>query len=328
MLGAHLLYRLVLDHSKIRAIKRTGSNLTTVKQVFSFLESNYEPLFDRIEWVEADLMDQQSLLSMMDGIAFVYHAAALVSFNPSDYEKVIRVNSKMTENIVNAALANDVKKLCHVSSIASLGDAVNGEPVTEETFRNPKKRHNGYSVSKYLSELEVWRGITEGLNAVIVNPSVILGAGDWKSGSPGIIDTIYKGMKFYTEGSLGYVDVLDVADSMIKLMESGITGERFIISAECLSYKELFTEIANHLGVKPPGKKAGPFVLEVAWRLEYLKSKLTASAPRITKEMARLSQKKSSYSSEKLLNAIDFEYTDLKKSIKRITANFKSALNP
>lgn len=326
MIGAHLLYKLTENGLKVRAVKRKSSNLSIVKQIFLYLNENYEPLFNAIEWVDADILDHESMLKVMEGVEFVYHSAAMVSFNPGDRDKMLRVNIKGTQNVVNAALEKGIKKLCHVSSTAALGDAINGEAITEETFRNPKKEYSGYSVSKYLSELEVWRGVTEGLQAVIVNPSVVLGAGNWKAGSPSIFSAIQKGMSFYTNGIMGYVDVLDVVNIMIQLMESEISGERFLISSENLSFKEFFTMVAHELDAKAPKIRANLLLLEIAWRLELIKCKITGSNPRVSKETVHVALKQSTLSSEKLLSAIHFKYTPIMKSVERIANNFNKKI--
>ncbi len=324
MLGAHLLYELAKKNSKIKATKRKSSDLSMVEKIFSYLDDDYRPLLKKIEWIEADILDLKSVLNVMEGVDFVYHAAAMVSFNPADYDEILHVNITGTQNIVNAALENSIKKLCHVSSTSALGDAVNGDSITEETFRNPKMKHSGYSISKYLSELEVWRGITEGLNAVIVNPSVVLGAGNWKTGSPSILSAVNDGMSFYTDGSMGYVDVVDVVEVMIRLMESEINGERYIVSAENISFKDFFTMVGKELNSKIPTIRANALLLETAWRLEFLKSKITRKAPRITKDTIRIAQKKSTLSSEKLLSAIEFAYTPIDECVSRIANNFKN----
>jgi dihydroflavonol-4-reductase len=324
MLGAHLLYKLTKSNSKIRATKRKSSDLSIVERIFSYFDNDYKSLFEKIEWMEADILDPESILTVMKDVDFVYHSAAMVSFDPSDYDKLLHVNIKGTKNVVNAALEHGVKKFCHVSSTSALGDAINGESITEETFRNPKMKHSGYSISKYLSELEVWRGITEGLNAVIVNPSVVLGAGNWETGSPSIFSAVNDGMRFYTEGSMGYVDVVDVVEIMIRLMESEISGERYIVSAENISFKDFFTMVGKELDSKVPSIKANSLLLETAWRLEFLKSKITRKAARITKDTIRIAQKKSTLSSEKLLSTIDFTYTPIEKSIIRVASNFKN----
>lgn len=326
MLGAHLLYKLVKENKKVRALKREQSNLKIVEQIFSYYSVDYKKLFKKVEWIDGDILDSEGVLSAMEGAELVYHVAAIVSFDPRDKVRMIKSNVIGTQNMVNAAIVHQVKKFCHVSSISALGDATNGDLIDEETFRNPKARHSGYSTSKYLSELEVWRGITEGLSAVIVNPSIILGPGNWKSGSPSIFSNIYKGLNFYTEGITGYVDVLDVVNVMTSLMESAIQGERFVVSAQNLSFKEIFSEVAVALGVKKPTIKANAFMLGIAWRLEAIISRIKKVQPKVTKDSAYSARKPALFSSEKLIDMINFKYTPIKECTYRIAKNFKMSL--
>ncbi len=323
MLGAHLVYDLVTKGAKVRALKRSKSNLEIVKRIFGYYHPNPEEIFEKIEWFEADLMDEESIFLSMKGIEKVYHLAATISFNPSDKRLMIRNNVKGTANVVNAALENRISKLCHVSSISALGSNDQGDEITEDTFRNPKGRYSGYSLSKFYSELEVWRGITEGLNAVIVNPSIILGPGDWNNGSPGLFSTINKGLKFYTQGITGYVDVLDVVKTMTKLMESDIINERFIVSAENLSFKDIFSKMALALGVEKPKIKATASMLAIAWRLEHFKSIITSKPVLITKDTAFSALKTNLFSSKKLIHALDFSFMPINDSITRIAEIFK-----
>ncbi len=323
MLGAHLLFDLANKGLKVRALKRSESNLAIVKRIFSYYHPNPDEIFAKIEWFEADMMDEERINQSMQGIEKVYHVAAMVSFNPRDKIKMINNNVKGTANVVNAALEHGVTKLCHVSSISALGSNDKGEEITEDSFRNPKGRYSGYSLSKFYSELEVWRGITEGLNAVIINPSIVLGPGDWKNGSPGIFSTINKGMKFYTEGVTGYVDVLDVIKSMTQIMDSNIVNERFIISAENLSFKTVFSKIADALNVEKPKIRASSGMLAMAWRLAYLKSMLTAKPPLLTKDTAHSALKVNLFSSKKIVDTINLRFLPIEKSITRIAEIFK-----
>ena len=324
MLGSHLMLALIQKGQKVRAIKRSTSNLDQVKKVFSFYVDNDEEMFAKIEWFDADILDYESLILAMEAAEKVYHAAAMVSFDPRDKYRMISNNVKGTANIVNAALESGVKKLCHVSSISALGQTGNDDSITEETFRNPKGRYSGYSISKFRSEMEVWRGITEGLNAVIVNPSIILGPGDWKSGSPGIFSNIARGLKFYTEGVTGYVDVIDVVKSMILLMESEINSERFIISAENLSFRYLFSLVADALGVKKPAIHANSLLLGLAWRFEAIKSLFPGKAPLVTKDSAFSAKSIHKFSNEKLIKMQNFNYMDIKESVSRIAGIYRS----
>jgi dihydroflavonol-4-reductase len=323
MLGSHLIIDLINKGLKFRALKRKTSNLDNVKKIFSFYYSNAEQLFSKIEWFDADLLDTESLSEAMKGIEKVYHVAAMVSFDPRDKYRMINNNINGTSNIVNASLEAGIKKLCHVSSISALGRTDNGSAINEETFRNPKGRYSGYSISKFRSELEVWRGITEGLNAVIVNPSIIIGPGDWQSGSPSFFSNIAKGLKFYTKGITGYVDVLDVVKLMVELMESEISSERFVVSAENICFKDIFSLVADSIGVKKPHIYANSFLLGLAWRFESVKSSILGKPPMITKDSALSAKSYNNFSSKKLIETLNFKFTPISGSIKRIAEIYK-----
>lgn len=321
-LGSHLLYHLCKSGHNVKALKRQSSSLQLTKKVFSYYDKNPEPLFSKIEWVEGDVLDIFSLLDALDGIKLVYHTAAIVSFENSQKNRMLKTNVNGTANVVNAALEKKVSKLCFVSSIASLGRASGNEPVDEETHFSNSINPSAYSISKFESEREVWRGINQGLNAVIVNPSVILGPGNWDEGSAKLFQTVFNGLKFYTTGSNGFVDVNDVANAMILLMESGIKNERFIINAENVTYKDLFTKMARALGVTPPNIKAGPYMSAFYWRILKAKSLFTGKTPAVTKETARTAQQNYQYNNGKLLKFIDFEYTPIRESVERTAKIF------
>lgn len=308
LLGSHLLYSLINDGKKVRAIKRKSSNLEEVRKIFSLYSKDTESLFRKIEWVDADILIPESLEDVMEGIEFVYHAAAFVSFDPSERTLLIKNNIEGTANIVNACQHAGIKKLLHVSSTAALGRSSDEDLINENMMWIPDKENTGYSISKFKSEMEVWRGIEEGLNAVIVNPSIIFGPGFWDKGSSSMFSTIKKGMKYYTNGVTGYVGVKDVVLSMRKLMESDISGERFIVSAENLSYKEVFTLIANALNVKAPSVKATPFLAGMAWRMDAFRS-IFGFKRVITREMAVSGMNVSRFSNKKIKEStgIDFE---------------------
>jgi nucleoside-diphosphate-sugar epimerase len=225
------------------------------------------------------------------------------------------VNARGTANLVNACLDNNIRKLCHVSSIAAIGRAENEDVIDEKVVWKASRRNSNYAISKYAAEREVWRGIEEGLEAVIVNPSIILGPGEINSGSTRLIRTVDKGLKYYTSGVNGFVDVRDVVRIMEKLMESEISAERFIVSAENLSYKELFAIIAAGLNKPEPRYQAGKWMGEVVWRFEYLKSKLTGKKPLVTSETARTASNHYRYTSEKVRTRLDYNFIPVKQSI-------------
>lgn len=323
MLGAHLLQELVLQGKKLKAIKRSSSSTSFTEKIFQWYNNRGADLFKQIEWVEGDISDLNSLEQALDGVTHVYHAAAMVSFSPRDHALMVRSNIAGTANLVNACLEKKIEKLVHVSSVAALGGSENGEPVTEESKWEPSRKTHGYALSKFHSELEVWRGISEGMNAVIVNPSVIIGPGNWKQGSSSMIRLVKKGLKFYTKGTTGFVDVRDVARCMISLMESPVSGERFILNAENLPYRKVFTMIANGLGVAPPKWHASRALLEIAWRLAWLFGKITLTKPALTKYTARSGRNITNYSNEKIRKTIGYEFIPIDQSIREVCRIFQ-----
>lgn len=303
MLGAHLLLDLMRTNGKVRALKRTTSNLSHVRNIFSFYEPDWELLFDRIEWVDVDLLDYSSVSRAMKGVDMVFHCAATVSFHKRDRQLLLDNNICSTTNMVNAALNEGVRRFCHVSSTAAIGRSENGEPSTEKHVWAPEKKHSGYSESKFYSEMEVWRGIEEGLDAVIVNPSVILGSGNWNWGSPLYFSTIWNGLKYYTRGGTGYVDARDVSRAMIHLTDDEnwekVRKQRFIVSAENRPHRDVFNLIADNLGKKRPSVFASGLMLNIGWRMAALAAFFNKKRPVITRETASGANLFSNYSGKK-----------------------------
>lgn len=314
--GSHLLLNLTKAGNKVKALIREGSSAEWVKKVFEWYSpGDHQSLFNNIEWVEGDVNDLFSLREAVQGIKYIYHCAAVVSYQPSDKDLMMKINVEGTTNLVNVALKEGVKKLCHCSSIASLGLAEKEEVVDESFSWKTSPRNSNYAISKFNSEREVWRGSEEDLDAVVVNPSIIIGPGDPARSSGQIFKSLLGGLKFYSNGITGYVDVRDVADIMIKLMNSDIKNERFILNSENISYRDVFTKISNCFDKAPPKYKAGKFLSEVAWRLERLKSMATGSKPLITKETARSANNKTFYSNQKIKNKLNYEFTPIDDAI-------------
>ena len=325
LVGSHLLYDLLKQGGRIRAIKRPGSNTERVRMIFSYYTAHPDELYRRIDWVDADLLDTGAMEDAMAGITEVYHAAAIVSFYRQDHKAMLKINIDGTANLVNLAIAGGVQKFCHVSSIATLGREDNNEPSTEETYWIPAKRKSVYSISKYGAEREVWRGIEEGLNALIINPSVILGPGFWQENS-GLFRLVKEGLKFYTKGVNGYVDVRDVTTAMTGLMNGNNFGQRFICSAANLSYQELFGLMAKHLGKPAPSINVPPALASVAWRVEAVKAFLLGKKPEITRETAGTASKVYRYSSEKLINTLGFQFRDVEETIREICGFYNESV--
>lgn len=321
LVGSHLLYKLAQRNHCIRATYRKGSDLQKVQKVFSYYCQNSKKLYETIEWVEANLNDLPKLKLAFNGITHVYHCAALISFETSDYKILRKTNIKGTANIVNLCIDKNIKKLCYVSSVAALG--YDAKLINEET--NWKGNHNQsvYAISKYGAELEVWRGIQEGVDAVIVNPGVIIGPGFWNSGSGLLFKLVYKKQRYYTKGVTGYVGVDDVSSAMVNLMDSKIKNQRYILVSENLSCHKLLTEIAKELSVKPPSKMASKSMLWFALSVNWLQSKLGGKKRLLNMAVYRSLTRNSNYSSKKISSDLkSFEFTAVSKAIQQAGQSF------
>lgn len=309
LLGSHLVKELVKRGMPVRAIYRN-----TIP----------EDLRENVEWVKGDILDPLSLEDAMQHIRQVYHCAATVSFNPRKKKELHQTNVEGTANVVNACLTAGIQKLLFVSSVAALGRIREDKPINEKMKWTKESSNSEYGKTKYLAEMEVWRGIGEGLSAIIINPVIILGAGDWEKGSSEIFKTAYKQFPWYTEGSSGFVYVLDVVNAMILLMNGKADSERFIISSENKMYKDVFTEIATNFQKKPPHKRVTPLLASLVWRIEALKGKLTGNEPLLTKETAKTALAKVNFDNSKFfLYAPNFKFTPVNEAIQRICSELK-----
>ncbi len=315
LVGSHLLYKLVSDNEKVRAIYRTERKLANVKSVFSTYTSNYESLFKAIEWVQADLLDIPSLSEAFIGITHVYHCAAFVSFEPDKYQTLRKTNIEGTANIVNLCLSNTISKLCYVSSIATIGSPINNEEITEETIWNPEDDNSVYAITKYGAEMEVWRATQEGLNVVIVNPGVILGAGIWRYGTGSFFKKAHKGFKYFTSGTIALIAVEDVVSIMIALTKSDIINERFLLVAENWTYKQFLQTLSKSVHVKPPEKMANNSLLKLAWKLDWLKTKLTGKRRQLTKHIVTSLSTEKNYSNKKIETALNYKFKSIDETI-------------
>lgn len=313
-LGAHITLELIQSGYHVKGAFRSPASQEKAKQIFGYFDTGTE-LFERIAWVEVDMLDYSSVLAAMQGVQYVVHAAAEVSFNPRYKNRIIENNTLMAANVVDAAIEAGVTKLCHISSIAALGSTTNGDPITEETKLASVKDQSAYSTSKFYAEMEVWRAISSGLDAVILNPSVILGAGDWKTGSSTFISTIAKGLSFYTNGVTGFVDVRDVARATLIALESNVSAERFILSAENICYYDLFSSIARGLNKPIPRYKAHPLILKTIAAFSGFYSYISGNEPLVTPQSARSAWRKSYYSGRKFESQFGFSYTPLSETV-------------
>jgi len=329
LVGSHLLFKLVSKGAPVRAIYRRAHKLASVKKVFGYYTDDVDALYNRIEWIEANINDIPALQPAFTGITHVYHCAALISFEPDKYRELRRINIKGTANIVNLCISNSIKKLCYVSTIAAIGNEPNEDTlVTENTEWNPEADNSVYAITKYGAELEVWRGTQEGVDAVVVNPGIILGPGFWKGGGSGsLFRQIYKGLKYYPKGTSAYVDVWNVVDCMSQLMDSDIKNERYILIAANLTFKTFQDKVAQGLGVKPPKKEASLFLLYIAWRLDWLSHKLFGKRRKLSKQMAKSISSKTIFDNSKLKKDLDFNFTPIDESINKVCTYYLETSN-
>ncbi len=317
LVGTRLIYELDQKGEQIIALNRSEKSVDKFKEQVKFYTNDILGLVNRINWVEGDVLDYESLLNQLPEKAEVYHCAAFVSFNPADGDKIREVNVDGTANIINACLQKNVKKLCHVSSIAAIGGKIKGHIIDEDTPWSASGK-SAYALSKYHSELEIWRGVAEGLNAVIVNPAVILGPGIWSEGSPSFFAAIHRGLPFYTLGTTSYVDVGDVTKAMIFFMAQSETNDRFLLASETWSFQQFFNQIAKELGVRPPKIYANRLLTGIVYRMLTFTSLFTRKTPFITKQTHQSSHELNSYSGAKITEKTGFTYTPINETIKFI----------
>lgn len=305
-LGSYIIKRLVEEGKQVKAIYRTRK---LPFYISGMIEKN-------IEWVKGDVLDKGSLSLAMKKVDSIIHAAGIVSFIPEDRRKMYEVNVKGTANMVNEALTKRIKQFVHVSSISAIGISSSGASLNEENKWKDSKLHSHYAITKMEAENKVREGMEQGMNGIIINPTTVLGYGDWNESSCELFKNVYNGFKWYSNGVNGFVDVDDVARATLGLMDSRISGERFIINSENWSFKQLMYEMAYAFDISPPKRKATTAMLAVAWRLERLRSFFTRGKPLITREIAEAAETKSFFDNKKLLSALPgFSFTPVKESI-------------
>lgn len=322
IVGAHLALQLLQQNQSVVALKRSNSDIQKTKKLFSYYTADYEVLFQKIKWVDGDVCDVYSIIEALEGISTVFHCAGFVSFNKKQYEQLFKINGEGTANVVNACLEKNVGALCHVSSIATLQNPDITHCIDESVFWKSSPQASNYAISKYNAEREVWRGIEEGLNAVIVNPGAIITPGFWEQSSGKIIQTCYKGNLFYTNGGTGYIAASDVAKCMIHLVKEKQFGKRFVLVEGNYSYQEILTQIHAALSKKPPFIKANKQLLILAAWLEKIRCFFTQKEPLITQQLIPALIEKNIYNSEKIKQTIPFKLMPIEQYIKFMSQVF------
>jgi dihydroflavonol-4-reductase len=312
--GSFIAKKMLSEGHEIFGLVREKADLLLLNEIES-----------KIQLINGDILDIPNLEKAIDGKDWVIHCAGLVSFLPKDHENLFKVNTEGTANVVNCCLSANIKKLIFISSVAALGrkeKQINQNDyiqiITEENDWIDSPANSNYAKSKYLAELEVWRGISEGLSAVIVNPSIILGEADWEKSSTRLFKYVFDQNMFYTDGYLNYVDVHDLANLIYKLLVSGISGERYIISASAIEQIDLFKKIAEKFSKTPPKYKLKGLIISILWRLEAIKAKLLGNDPLITKETAETAKRYFKYDNSKIISELNFSFTPLDNTLERV----------
>lgn len=321
LVGGHLLYRFRESGKNVIAIYRDLDTLNKTREIFESYQTGASSQVDNFQWIQADILEIPSLEKAMQNVTSVYHCAAAIEAH--SFEEMKNINMRGTENVINVALAHGVKKFCHVSSIAALGEAIGGRDVNEEDFFNLDGLNTNYAITKFGGEMEAWRATQENMEVIIVNPGVIIGEGNWNSGSGQFISKTDKGNRFYTSGSSGFVDVRDVTKAMQTLMESDIKNDRFILVAENKSYKEILDQIAIQLNKKKPSillksglLKTVSYLLKIPSLLGFKRKLSLATVDSLTS--------RTSYSSSKTQKEINFYFTPIEDTINRVSLFYQN----
>lgn len=318
LVGSHLALFLLKKGLPIKAIYRDASKIENTKILFE--SYNSFSLFEKIKWIEADILDISQLEIAFHECTEVYHCAALVSFDPKDEYKLRKINIEGTANIVNFCIEKKIQKLCHVSSIATLGHKKDFEThIDENSDWNPDYFHSDYAISKYGAEMEVWRGKQEGLQVLVVNPGVILSQPiaikNWDEGSNKIFKLVRNGLTFYTTGKTGFVTVSDVVLVMFSLMQSNHFGERYCLVSENKSYQEISTIIANAMHVKPPKIKVNPWMTSTMIPIDWLVCLFSEKKRDFSRQIVKSLHEESLFDNSKIKAELGFNFLQIKDFI-------------
>jgi nucleoside-diphosphate-sugar epimerase len=322
ILGSHVLLELLLDGKPVLAGKQSNSNIQKVKQLFSYYIADYEELFDKIKWVDIDVRDIFSIENALEDITTVYHCAGFVSFDKKDSKKLMEINDQGTANVVNACLNKNIDALCHVSSIAAINNLDYELPLHEGVFWKTSGKESDYAISKYNGEREVWRGIEEGLNAVIVNPGIIFSPGFWNQSSSRIFETCYHGNKYYTSGTTGYVSARDLARIMIELIQQRKFRNRYIVIENNYNYKTIFSLVQSGLKKPLPSINVSRRTLWIVYFFASIISRVTGKSLQVTKAIVNAAFNKQKFSNQKVKEALNFDFTPIDQLISQICKHY------
>ncbi len=322
IVGSHVVLTLLQNNQPVLAIKQKNSNISKTEKLFSYYTSEYQQLFKKIKWLELDLSDSFAIEDALADITTVYHCAGIVSFNKAEKKVMVEVNETGTRNLVNACLHKNIQAFCYVSSIATVNNLDHKLALNEEVFWKTSGKESDYAFSKYNGEREVWRGIEEGLNAVIVNPGLILSPGFWNQSSSKLVETCAQGNRFYTAGTSAYVSASDVAECMIALVNKKCFGQRYILIENNYSFLEIFSLIQNGLGIPKPRLKLSRPMLTFLSRLEYLICLFSGKSPRLGPSIVNAAFNRQVFSNQKIKTELACEFRSTEQVIAEICRHY------
>lgn len=322
LLGSHILIEFSQSADIVYALFRSENSKQLTEKVFEFYGKS--SFYQKVVWVKGDLSDFNLLLQITKNVNLVIHSAALVSFEKGDRRELYKANVEGTRKLLRAVGNSTVEKFVFISSVATIRNKnVEGQFVEDGVVMGGRS-WSDYACSKTEAEEMVIAARKKGLNTVIVNPGVILGPGNINSSSTAIFKTVKEGLKFYTSGINGVVDVRDVVMSIQLLLEKEKTESRYVCVAENIAFKKLFTIIANEFGVSPPSLKASPLLLKIACTIELIISSVLNRKPRITKENTSAAFTKMEFSSSQLVNDIGIDFRSVEEAVKNTVGFLKS----
>jgi len=327
ILGGHVVLKLLQNNQPVIAGKQKTSDLKKVEKLFSYYTPDHKQLFEKIKWVDIDVTDIFSIEEALEGVNYVYNCSGFVSFNKADRKKLFKINEEGVANIVNACLHKNIGGLCHVSSIATINNSDYILPLSESVFWKSSGKESDYAISKHNGEREVWRGIEEGLNAVIVNPGVILSSGFWDQSSSQLFNVCYKGNRFYTEGKAGYIAAEDVAGCMTELVEKRLFANRYILIEDNYPFKDILDTIQTRLNRPKPGINAGKNLLELARMADAFICTFSGKPRRITKPVIHAGLNTQSFSNTKIKAVYSKGFIPVNQAIEKICKDFLADKN-
>ncbi|MCC5946484.1 MAG: NAD-dependent epimerase/dehydratase family protein [Bernardetiaceae bacterium] len=314
LIGSYIARHLLAQGWTLYGLRRSNSDMRFIDDIAS-----------QIHWFEGDICEPFGWEMALEGIDYIVHAAAFVSLAKQDEKRMFEINIEGTANLVNMASQYPIKKFCHISSVAAIGEPLpNRNSIAENHLWDNDVNHGSYPRSKHFSEREVWRAAIEGLPVIILNPSFVLGFGDPNRSSSALFGRLKKGLPFYGTGSLNYVDAEDLAHITHQALISDITSERYIVNAGKITYRQLFAQITELLDTKAPKRPLPYWLGEVAWRLDAARSFFTGKSPQITKQALQASRRNFLYEPDKLKKDFKYEFKALEDSLQNICPKYKA----